>query len=52
MKRMPSLVAAKQLLQHGPGDLFQAQDKGSRIEGAVGYRDGTAHRYWPMPRKR
>lgn len=28
------------------------QHKGFRIEGAVGYRARTAHRYWPMPRKR
>lgn len=54
-------VAAKQLLEHGPDDLLQAwqyqivvllQHKRFCIEGAVGYRARTAHRYWPMSRKR
>lgn len=32
------------------GNMQMLQHKGSQIEGAVGYRDRIAHRYWPMPR--
>jgi hypothetical protein len=52
MKRMPSFWNMALAIYSRRGTMQMSQHKGFRIEGAVGYRDRTAHRYWPMPRRR
>lgn len=48
---MPSFWNMALAIYSRRGTLQMLQHKGFRIEGAVGYRDGAAHRYWPIPRK-